>query len=102
MFVAPCLAAAQADTTALIWDTAPAAAQVAQLEQGLRVEDVERLWDNLALGDAARARAAEQVPASNEGADINATIVAARAKLGSLDAAGAQTVLRAKIDRLGP
>ncbi len=46
---------------------------------------------------AARARAAEQVPASNEGADIDAVIVAARAKLGELDAAGAQSVLRAKI-----
>jgi len=46
---------------------------------------------------AARARAAEPVPASNEGADIDATIAAARARLGSLDAAGAQTVLGTKI-----
>ena len=46
---------------------------------------------------AARARAAEEVPESNEGADIDAAIAAARAKLGKLDAAGAQTVLRAKI-----
>jgi tetratricopeptide (TPR) repeat protein len=46
---------------------------------------------------AAQARAAEQVPASNEGADIDATITAARARLGRLDTAGAQTVLGAKI-----
>ncbi|MFZ1884477.1 MAG: hypothetical protein WAU53_12970 [Rhodoplanes sp.] len=49
---------------------------------------------------AARARAAEQVPASNEGADIDAAIRAARAKLGELDAAGAQSVLRAKITEI--
>jgi tetratricopeptide (TPR) repeat protein len=47
--------------------------------------------------EAARARAAEQVPDSNEGADIDATISAARAKLGGLDTAGAQTVLGTKI-----
>jgi tetratricopeptide (TPR) repeat protein len=46
---------------------------------------------------AARARADEEVPESNEGADVDAAITAARAKLGKLDAAGAQTVLRAKI-----
>jgi tetratricopeptide (TPR) repeat protein len=46
---------------------------------------------------AARARADEPVPASNEGADIDAAIGAARAKLGSLDPAGAQAVLHAKI-----
>jgi tetratricopeptide (TPR) repeat protein len=47
--------------------------------------------------EGARARAAEQVAASNQGADIDATIVAARARLGNLDPAGAQTVLGAKI-----
>jgi tetratricopeptide (TPR) repeat protein len=47
--------------------------------------------------EAARARAAEQVAASNQGADIDAAIAAARARLGSLDTAGAHTVLRAKI-----
>jgi tetratricopeptide (TPR) repeat protein len=47
--------------------------------------------------EAARAHAAEQVAASNQGVDIDATIAAARAKLGSLDTAGAQMVLRVKI-----
>lgn len=46
---------------------------------------------------AARARADEEVPVSNEGADIDATIAAARAKLAKPDAAGAQSVLREKI-----
>jgi tetratricopeptide (TPR) repeat protein len=47
--------------------------------------------------EAARARAAEHVPASNDGVDIDAAIVAARAKLGKLDTAGAQAVLSEKI-----
>jgi tetratricopeptide (TPR) repeat protein len=46
---------------------------------------------------AARARAAEQVPVSNEGADIDAAIRAARAKLGNLDTAGARSLLTARI-----
>ena len=54
----------------------------------------QRLMEFIA---AARARADEEVVESNEGADIDAAIAAARAKLGKLDAAGAQTVLRAKI-----
>ncbi len=47
--------------------------------------------------EAARARGAEQVRLSNEGADIDAVIGAARDKLGALDVAGARGVLQAKI-----
>ena len=47
---------------------------------------------------AAKARAAEPVALSNQGGDIDATIAAARAKLGGLDAAAAHTVLQEKID----
>jgi tetratricopeptide (TPR) repeat protein len=42
-------------------------------------------------------RARQRVRPSNHGADIDATIGAARAKLGNLDAAGARSVLAAKI-----
>jgi tetratricopeptide (TPR) repeat protein len=48
--------------------------------------------------EAARARGAEQVRRSNEGADIDAVIGAARDKIGVFDAAGARHVLQAKID----
>jgi tetratricopeptide (TPR) repeat protein len=51
----------------------------------------------MAFIEAARARAAEQVAASSRSVDIDATIAAARARLGNLDTTGAQTVLRAKI-----
>ena len=47
---------------------------------------------------AARAHGAERVQPSNEGADIDAVIGAARDKLSRLDAAGARGVLQAKID----
>jgi tetratricopeptide (TPR) repeat protein len=47
--------------------------------------------------DAARARAAEPVRPTNDGADIEATIAASRAKLRALDTAGARDVLQAKI-----
>ncbi len=88
-----------------------AAAPVAR-QQHLSIAELQPALDALGVQDvpvkeipgrltefivAARARAAEQVPASNEGADIDAAIAAARGKLGNLDAAGAQTVLRAKI-----
>ena len=43
------------------------------------------------------AQAAKPVPVSNDGADIDAAIVASRAKLGVLDTAGALDVLQAKI-----
>ncbi len=43
------------------------------------------------------AQAAKPVPASNDGADIDAAIVASRAKLRDLDTAGALDVLQAKI-----
>jgi len=45
----------------------------------------------------ARARAAEPQPASTDGADIDAAIGVARAKLGALDSAGALVGLDAKI-----
>jgi tetratricopeptide (TPR) repeat protein len=48
--------------------------------------------------EAARARAAEPVRASNDGADIDAVIGASREKLRALDTAGAREVLQAKID----
>jgi tetratricopeptide (TPR) repeat protein len=44
-----------------------------------------------------RAQAAKPVPASNDGADIDAAIAESRAKLGVLDTAGALNVLQAKI-----
>jgi tetratricopeptide (TPR) repeat protein len=47
---------------------------------------------------AARAHAAERVPASNDGEDIDATIAASRQKLQVPDSAGARAVLQAKID----
>ena len=47
--------------------------------------------------DTAQARAAEPVQPTNEGADIEATIGAARARLGDLDLAGARSVLAEKI-----
>jgi tetratricopeptide (TPR) repeat protein len=47
---------------------------------------------------AARAHAAERVPASNNGEDIDATIAASRQKLQLPDSAGARAVLQAKID----
>ena len=47
---------------------------------------------------AARARGEEQVQPSNDGADIDAVIGAAREKLGTFDVAGARGVLQAKID----
>jgi tetratricopeptide (TPR) repeat protein len=47
---------------------------------------------------AARAHAAERVPASNDGADIDAAIAASRRRLQVPDAAGARAVLQAKID----
>ena len=47
--------------------------------------------------EAARARGAEPVAPSNDGADIDAVIGAARDKLGALDVAGARDVLQAKI-----
>jgi tetratricopeptide (TPR) repeat protein len=43
------------------------------------------------------AQAAKPVPVSNDGADIDAVIVASRAKLRDLDTAGALVVLQAKI-----
>jgi len=60
--------------------------------------DIPRRLTDFVL--AARARAREEVPASNEGADIDAVIVAARARLGDLDMTGAQTVLGTKIAEL--
>ena len=51
-----------------------------------------------AFVEAARARAVEPVPSSNEGADIDAAIGAARDKLRDLDAAGARSLLQAKLD----
>jgi tetratricopeptide (TPR) repeat protein len=81
-------------------------------KQHLDIADLQPVLDALGVQDvpladipgrltqfivAARARAAEPVRESNEGADIDATIVAARAKLGNLDTAGAQTVLQRKI-----
>jgi tetratricopeptide (TPR) repeat protein len=47
--------------------------------------------------DAARARAGEPVASSTDGADIDATIGAARTKLGDLDAAAARMILGDKI-----
>src|SRR6266849_4034479 len=47
---------------------------------------------------AARAHAAERVPASNDGEDIDATIAASRRKLQVPDSAGARAILQAKID----
>jgi tetratricopeptide (TPR) repeat protein len=47
--------------------------------------------------DAARGRAGEPVQPSNDGADIDATIGAARAKLGNLDTTGARAILAEKI-----
>jgi tetratricopeptide (TPR) repeat protein len=47
---------------------------------------------------AARAHAAERVPASNDGEDIDAAIAASRQKLQVPDSAGARAVLQAKID----
>jgi tetratricopeptide (TPR) repeat protein len=44
------------------------------------------------------AQAAQPVPVSNDGADIDAAIVASRAKLRDLDTAGALDVLQAKLD----
>jgi hypothetical protein len=43
-------------------------------------------------------QAAKPVPASNDGADIEAAIAASREKLGALDTAGALDVLQAKLD----
>ena len=45
-----------------------------------------------------RARAAQPVPVSNDGADIDATIGASRDKLGALDVQGARDLLQSKID----
>jgi tetratricopeptide (TPR) repeat protein len=50
---------------------------------------------------AARAHAAERVPPSNDGEDIDATIAASRQKLQVPDSAGARAVLQAKIDEEG-
>src|SRR6266849_3393650 len=50
------------------------------------------------LVTAARAHAAERVPASNDGEDIDATIAASRRKLQVPDSAGARAILQAKID----
>ena len=47
--------------------------------------------------EAILAQADKPVPESNDGADIEATLVASREKLGALDTAGALNVLRAKI-----
>jgi len=47
--------------------------------------------------EAILAQAEKPVPVSNDGADIEATLVESRAKLGALDTAGALDVLRAKI-----
>jgi tetratricopeptide (TPR) repeat protein len=47
--------------------------------------------------EAILAQAEKPVPVSNDGADIEATLVASREKLGALDTAGALNVLRAKI-----
>jgi len=46
---------------------------------------------------AARAQAAQPAPRSNEGADIDATIGAARDKVGKFDTTGARAVLQTKI-----
>jgi tetratricopeptide (TPR) repeat protein len=51
--------------------------------------------------EGARARASEPAPLSNDGADIDAAIDAARDKLRRLDAAGARDLLRARIDEEG-
>jgi tetratricopeptide (TPR) repeat protein len=47
--------------------------------------------------EAILARARQKVEPSNDGADIDATIGAARARLGNLDTAGARSILAAKI-----
>jgi tetratricopeptide (TPR) repeat protein len=47
--------------------------------------------------EAILAQAQKPVPDSNDGADIEATLVASRAKLGALDTAGALDVLQPKI-----
>jgi hypothetical protein len=91
------------------------AAPVARREH-LALEDLQPVLDALGVEEvpladiparlmdaivAARSRAAEPVPASNEGTDIEATIAAARAKLGAVDTEGARTVLRTKNRRDG-
>jgi hypothetical protein len=80
--------------------------------QHLDVTDLQRVLDKLGAQDvplaeipgrimqfieAARARGAEKVPASNEGADIDAVIGAARRKLSGLDTAAARSLLADKI-----
>jgi tetratricopeptide (TPR) repeat protein len=47
---------------------------------------------------AARTRAAEPIGPSNDGADIEAAIVAARARLNALDSAGARALLQERIE----
>jgi predicted Zn-dependent protease len=64
-------------------------------EQDVAVSDIPARL--LAFVEEAQNRAAKPVAASNDGADIDATITASRAKLGALDTAGALEVLRAKI-----
>ena len=50
--------------------------------------------------ESARARAAEPVRPSNDGADIERVIEVSRQKLGDLDATGALAILQAKIDEV--
>lgn len=82
-------------------------------EQGIRLSDWQPILDKLgaqgvaasdiparllALVEEAQKQAAKPVPVSNDGADIDAAIVASRAKLRDLDTAGALDVLQAKLD----
>jgi tetratricopeptide (TPR) repeat protein len=66
--------------------------------QDMPLPDVPARLKDFIIG--ARARAAEEVRPSDDRPDIEATIAAARAKLGQLDAAGAHAVLGAKIAEL--
>jgi len=82
-------------------------------KQGINVADWQPILDRLGAQDVAvsdiparllafveeaQKQAAKPVPASNDGADIDAAIAASRGKLGALDKAGALDVLQAKLD----
>jgi tetratricopeptide (TPR) repeat protein len=84
-------------------------------KEHIALEDLEPVLDALGVEEvalaeiparlieaiaAARARAAEPVPPSNQGTDIEATIAAARAKLEVFDTASARTVLQTKISEI--
>ena len=62
---------------------------------GLTLDEMRRRAEEAVEGILAKAR--QKVEPSNEGADIDATIGAARERLGNLDTAGARSVLAAKI-----